>query len=435
MNLYKKLFIFLSIAVITLLACSSGWDTTQECELYLPSFYSPEKKWPVIYFFDSHGRGALPVSKYKSLAEKYGYVLVGSNMSKNGLDLETSANIVKKLRDKIEQKVSVDKNRECLAGFSGGSRVASWVAIHSGANSVIACAAGFPKLNKPIEKHFNYLGVVGNEDFNLGEMKNLDLALNGSEIAHELIIYRGKHDWPPAEIMEEAFLWLGINFMKEKLLPINDTLLMQTMKIFEKNIKKETEHGKIYESYNLYNRLIHYGDGLFDISDFRNKSAEISKSAEWKEILRMEKEIEIWETGKQKEYIEALSSKSIDWWEKEVYTLQLKSNTGEDEMAMNSRLLGFLSIVLYMNSSAALNKEGDEAEHFLKLYRLVDPENTDAFYLSACFSAKQNDNREAINYLKHAVRLGFKDIDKIKQDPFFEPIKGTQEFKEFVKSL
>src|SRR5580658_4793283 len=38
---------------------------------------------PVVYFFDPHGVGALPLRKYRSLAEAYGFILVGSNNSKN----------------------------------------------------------------------------------------------------------------------------------------------------------------------------------------------------------------------------------------------------------------------------------------------------------------------------------------------------------------
>ena len=60
-------------------------DSTQGFALYLPAGYTQEKPFPCIYFFDAHARGAMPVSAYKSIAEKYGFVLVGSNISKNGI--------------------------------------------------------------------------------------------------------------------------------------------------------------------------------------------------------------------------------------------------------------------------------------------------------------------------------------------------------------
>src|ERR1700761_3443893 len=59
-------------------------QSSQNYALYLPSYYSADRKFPCIYFFDAHARGALPLRSYKDLAEKYGLVLIGSNISKNG---------------------------------------------------------------------------------------------------------------------------------------------------------------------------------------------------------------------------------------------------------------------------------------------------------------------------------------------------------------
>src|ERR1700761_2658379 len=53
--------------------------------LYLPSSYTTARKFPCIYFFDAHARGALPLHKYKDLAERYGFILAGSDVSSNGM--------------------------------------------------------------------------------------------------------------------------------------------------------------------------------------------------------------------------------------------------------------------------------------------------------------------------------------------------------------
>ena len=46
------------------------------------------KKWPIIYFFDPHGVGNLPLILYKDLAEKYGFIIAGTYNSKNGMQWE-----------------------------------------------------------------------------------------------------------------------------------------------------------------------------------------------------------------------------------------------------------------------------------------------------------------------------------------------------------
>src|SRR5574337_1851259 len=59
-------------------------DTSNSYSLYVPISYTGSVPFPVLLFFDSHGGGAYPLKKYFPLAEKYGYILAGSNNSKNG---------------------------------------------------------------------------------------------------------------------------------------------------------------------------------------------------------------------------------------------------------------------------------------------------------------------------------------------------------------
>src|SRR5690349_11524364 len=56
---------------------------TNSYALYLPSAYTPAKKWPIIYAFDPGAQGATPVRLYKDVAEKFGYIIAGSNDSEN----------------------------------------------------------------------------------------------------------------------------------------------------------------------------------------------------------------------------------------------------------------------------------------------------------------------------------------------------------------
>jgi hypothetical protein len=50
----------------------------QSYALYLPSSYTREKHWPIIYAFDPDALGSRPVQLMKDAAERYGYIVVGS---------------------------------------------------------------------------------------------------------------------------------------------------------------------------------------------------------------------------------------------------------------------------------------------------------------------------------------------------------------------
>ena len=174
--------------LITRISCKS--DSSVNYALYLPKKYSVSEKFPIIFFFDSHGSGTFPLEKYKDLSEKYGYILVGSNNSKNGMRWEENEPQIKIFMNDVKDKLNIDGRRIYVCGFSGGSRVASSVAIFDGEiNGVIGMGAGFPSLTDPIRNKFDYFGFAGNEDFNMNEMVGLIASMDKSPIRHQLIVF------------------------------------------------------------------------------------------------------------------------------------------------------------------------------------------------------------------------------------------------------
>lgn len=131
--------------VIVDVKCKS--DTTNSYTLYIPSTYDGKVPFPVILFFDSQGNGSFPVKKYKSLAEQYGFIVAGSNNSKNGVAAQVNGAIAGTLLTDVVKRMNINSKRIYTCGFSGGSRVASYVAIYRGGiNTVIGCGAGLPAI-------------------------------------------------------------------------------------------------------------------------------------------------------------------------------------------------------------------------------------------------------------------------------------------------
>src|SRR2546427_358384 len=59
-------------------------DPSQSYALYLPSNYSPDRAWSLLVGFHPAARGRAIAETYQAAAEKYGYVVAGSNSSRNG---------------------------------------------------------------------------------------------------------------------------------------------------------------------------------------------------------------------------------------------------------------------------------------------------------------------------------------------------------------
>src|ERR1043166_5108362 len=185
-------------------------DPTQTYSLYLPSYYKTNKPLPVVYFFDAHATGKLPVSKYKDIAETNGYILIGSNNSKNGTSWDETQAIAAKLFSDSQGRIAINTKRIYLCGFSGGARVANALCIANGAIAgVICCGAAAPAANSEDPRSsYTYLGICGIKDFNYVEMRKYDMIdLAGHAVKHAFVEFDGKHEWPDVETMKEGFLW------------------------------------------------------------------------------------------------------------------------------------------------------------------------------------------------------------------------------------
>jgi tetratricopeptide (TPR) repeat protein len=186
-------------------------DTHQSYALYLPSSYTAEKHWPVVYAFDPAARGALPVGLLKAAAERYGFIVAGSNNSRNGSgQLEGEA--AQAMFDDTHARLSIDDRRIYLAGFSGGARLSAELAQHCAcAAGVILAGAGF---QPAAQDSFVVFSVIGSYDFNYGEMIALDESLQKLNHPHFLRRFDGPHQWPDANLFDEALAWLCLQAMK-----------------------------------------------------------------------------------------------------------------------------------------------------------------------------------------------------------------------------
>lgn len=186
-------------------------DATQSYALYLPANYSTDRSWPVIFAFDPGGRGQNPVERYRAAAEKYGYIVAGSNNSRNG-SWAVSQAAVGAMTGDVLARFKIDEKREYVAGMSGGSRVALGVALSSpDIAGVFASSAGYPDSKVRKQLPFPVFETAGTEDFNYLEMREMDHAL---ETPHRLAIFEGPHIWLPSEVATEAIQWMEIQAMK-----------------------------------------------------------------------------------------------------------------------------------------------------------------------------------------------------------------------------
>ncbi len=425
--------------ILEKVTCQS--DPSQSYAMYLPSTYTTDKTFPIIYAFDAHGTGKLPVSKYKALAEKYGYIIVGSNNSKNGLSWDDSQKMANTLFDDVQKRVSINTARINLLGFSGGARVANGLTISNGGIAgVICCGAAAPAASsKDPRSSYTFLGIAGNQDFNYIEMRKYDLVdLAGRPVKHAFIEFNGKHEWPPVDIMNEAFLWTELNAMRRNTIPKNDAFVKNNFQPYSAQLKAYQKNNADFETYNLVMRTINFFDGLVDLTECYKIYTPLKANATVDKKLKEEEETWKKESSLKDYYMKAFQTQNLEWWKNDITSLtkKIKANSGSNEALMYKRVLDYLSLASYMQATGALQQNNfPAAKMFCYVYVLVDPTNSEAHYLTATIFAIEQNQKEAIKSLNEALKNGFVDIARLQSDSTFNKINSSDEFKEICKKI
>jgi len=414
--------------VVPSLACSS--DATQSFALYLPKDYSTSKKFPVIIFFDPHGSGAYPVGLFKSLADKFGFILMGSNDSKNGVQFDQSNVIAANLINEASSRFSVDAKRISFAGFSGGSKVAQMGAsVHPELLSLIYCGASLPI--EKLQQLPPALGFAGVRDMNYTEVIASGAALDAKKATHCIIEWKGKHEWPDSLSFEDAFYWCSFNAMRIKTVE-TDHALVNSFLQRENKLIASAKNSIAQHDLNL--RVVNFLEGIADVSSYKQKISAIAQSEAYKKEIQKQQAMLQTEGNLKQNYMQCFENKDLKWWKEEVARMH-SMEKGEQEM-MYQRLLGYLSLASYSYSNNAIRQNDfTTAQRYLDIYQVADPENSEQRFLSACLYARQGDQGKAIASLQEAVQLGLKDKAKIQNEESFNSLRSNPEFSKLLNGI
>jgi len=413
--------------VIAAVPCQA--NPAQTYALYLPTHYSDTGKFPVMIFFDPHGDGSLPLTLYRSLAERYGTIMVGSNNCKNGLSFQETNAIADMLITECAQRYSSDTRRISLAGFSGGAKVALVAASnHAELLTVIYCGAVVPF--DGITRLPPALGIAGQRDLNYTEVGYSSRELYEKNIHHSFIEWDGKHEWPDTVTFEDVFYWNEFQAMRMKSIPMNP----ERIDAFTKKMKMLIAHqGSTIDKVNACTRAASFLYNLADVTDFQKRLEEMSRTERFQSEMKNRQNLMLQETNLKTSYGQCFDSKDLAWWQQEIK--RMSAVKGEQEL-MYQRLLGFLSLAAYSYSSGAIRQNNlAAAQRYLGIYKLADPENPEQPFLEACVYAREGNPDKAIAALQAAISLGLKDRTKIEMEESFLTLRGQAAFNNLMNQL
>ncbi|NTV80103.1 MAG: hypothetical protein HGA24_01585 [Candidatus Aminicenantes bacterium] len=432
-------------------ACQA--EPGQSYALYLPSTFDPGRTWPILLLFDPGARGPLAVEAFRTAAETYGWVLAGSNNSRNG-PMEASVRAARAIWVDVRKRLPLDDRRVYSAGFSGGSRMASIFSplIGRGIAGVIGCGAGLASGLKLADFGASaYFGLTGLADFNYSEMKRLDRDLDASGLPHRFLFFDGGHAWPDQAACARAVAWMEITAMKLGLRSKDQAMV-------DAVIGKELEEARSFEDagrpFWAVERLESAGrlaEGLTELPGLPARIEALKARREYERFLAAEKArdrreddfragfarafgaVEANEPGGGAAVGPVLREMGIGFLKKEAKAAKIA-----EERSLASRLLFEFSFAA-QNRGVDLFEKGDiprAAAYFDLAIESCEPGLPRERYLyfnRARIAALAGEKKRALELLAAAVDKGFADIDLLETAKDLDPVRGSERFREIME--
>lgn len=272
-------------SVIEHVACAGV--AGQSYALYLPSTYTPDRAWPILYAFDPGGQGARPVKLAAGPAERFGWIVAGSNNSRNGPMPEIQAAVAAIVND-TGARLSIDARRVYATGFSGGARVATGLAMgcRGCIAGVFAQGAGLPVGAANADAlDAAWFAAAGERDMNYAELFQLEQELLKRGARQRFRVFSGGHEWAPAPVWDEALAWFELLAMTDGRRPHEATLVASLFEGASARAAGFRDRGELLDERRELEAVVRDFDGAADTAAARGRLKALAASSDYRKAL------------------------------------------------------------------------------------------------------------------------------------------------------
>lgn len=385
--------------------------------LLLPSDYSNNQKYPLLFFFEPAARATLPLKEYIAVVDSYKIILACSYNSRNG-SFDVSVNAANAVIEDVSNKYNIDTDNIILSGFSGGARAAYYYSVTTGKNyGVIGCGAGLPALLKnPIPPKFPYSILMGDSDFNFNESLVVKEAFQEKHSDIYYINFKGYHSWPPVQDFKRALsfhlIWnnnldslalesfiydeidIGIRH-KESLNLLNYLWCLENLQLID----------------NVANTSLNIADSLLSLKknkEYRKQVRQLNNIKKLEDSLSYSISVAVLGIEKTA-YNNNADYKPMYWWRNKIdYFRKLASHSNRFKQSLGERLLGQISIRLWERNRKMVNLGlFDQALEMAEILIYLNPNIGSYYALKAEAMVGKNDKQSAMDVYSKALKKGF----------------------------
>jgi len=351
------------------------------------------------------------------------------------LSANYSSSVFESLYNEVNKRFAIDVNRIFSSGFSGGAKLAILFAQqYSYVAGVIACGASIP-LVANYEPTYYYAGIIGSRDFNYLESNQTFALFDQKGYDYTSVLFNGGHEWPGITSFEMGMYGLEIYSIKTKKTSHTDVWLNALMNRLEDSITMQMQSNDLFAAHQTLRQYSRWFYGLKSIKEIHQQELAIQKNPEFADIIRKKQRLLKKEVSLRSDFIRAIELRDLEWWDAEIANIR-KSICSEDiEVALVShRLLNYLSMAAFMLTKTDLDDGRlDDARKKVTIYKLVDPDNPDAYLMEARFYMLIDDIPSMLESFKKSQQLGFNDYDTYKRESSWKDLMEQKEIQKLLE--
>lgn len=398
-------------------------DTIAETfAVYLPKAFEMEKKWPVLFVYDTNGRGKQVISMFREAAEEQGYILAASNNISDTLSLSKNVLISSRMFQTLFAMVPIQRNRVYTGGYAESARLATLMPTFiKQVKGVISCGSSVANSEVLSSSNpFHFVGVVGVEDYNYLSMLGTEKVLNKLKFPNNLLIFQGGQEWPSTKYLSKAMELMTLASMANNELEKEETFIDKSYRNSLGEISSLITANRPLLAYNSLKEMSESYRLLRNVDSLKTSSKTLRKTKQFRSANRMLNSVFFKETLIKDDYVYYLEEdvltynyNNLGWWKYQMEKLQEYAKSPSIyEKQMSRRLKGFINALIADQIDIVKSESpvDEEALNFLWMVNTITEVQSYQPYLNVIsYSAKIEDYGTALFYLEELLKNGYTD--------------------------
>ncbi|WP_394970572.1 alpha/beta hydrolase [uncultured Croceitalea sp.] len=421
-------------------------DSVQESfSLYLPTKFEDKGKWPVLFVFDTNGKGRQAMAMFREVAEKENYILASSNNINDTISISKNVQIAGRMIAKVNSILPMHKNRVYTAGFSAGGRLANLMPVFfKDIEGTITAGASLANIELLTTKNpFYFIGIVGKEDFNYTSLLTQEKILNRYKFPNNIFVFDGGQVWPESKYLQKALRFFTLSAMAKGNVVTDSIYIKQAFKEDADLINQLKKDKKLLLADRAISEMLEIYRKHINTDSLKTVQKNLKKDKLYRSLSRNEKAAFFKEDLLKEDYVYYLEEdvytynyNNLGWWNYQVAELN-KFIYGDSkiEKQMGKRLHAYLNALIEDNFEIVKAEKtiDDEALIFLSMLKTItEPKNYEYYLNVISLSSKYEDYGTARFYLEEAFKKGFKEKEKLDKLEHTALLRITPEYNKLM---